>query len=301
LFSRRSLPSQQPRVNDDDFGANVRSTGSPHSQQVSQGTVSPSFSRALSHQQIREGALDNFGSDVRSTGPADSSSTVTAGGRIATFPVQTHTAGSGGGYSLQDLPPMGDSSFSASVANTLHENFDDLPGTKISPWVNNQLYDNSEGTTRRPYNQPANAGSSRSGSPLPVKAPSHKRQSPSGLVNQWTNLEGSSNRSSLSSQSSSEYHGSLLAYEREEPKNREMPPQTAAPFSVPPATTTMTTASSAQNTNEEDNRHVRFGGEEDADLDSQVIPPLFQNSSSSIANSLSPRFQTSQVSAPGRF
>jgi hypothetical protein len=33
-------------------------------------------------------------------------------------------------------------------------------------------------------------------------------------------------------------------------------------------------------------------------MDSQV-PPRFQNSSSSMANSLSPRFQTSQVSAPG--
>jgi hypothetical protein len=36
-------------------------------------------------------------------------------------------------------------------------------------------------------------------------------------------------------------------------------------------------------------------------VDSQVLPPRFQNSSTSIANSLPPRFQTSQVSAPSGF
>ena len=264
LFSRRSPPSQHPRVNESNLVDNVRSTGSPHSQQFSQGTVSPLFSRPLSpHQQIREGALDNVGSIVRSGGPGDSSST--AGSRIASFQVQTRPAGSTSGYSLQDLPPISDSSFSTSVANALHENFDDLPGTKISPWVNNQLYDNSEGMTRRPYNQPANAGSSSSHSPLPATARSRNRQSPSGLVNQWTNLEGGpSNRSSLSSQSS-EYHGSLIEPVREESKNREIPPRTAVLISVPPATATTTTALSAQDTNEENNRHVRFGDVEDVD------------------------------------
>ena len=266
LFSRRSPPSQQPHVNENDLGDNVRSTGSPHSQQFPQRTVSPLFSRPLSPQQIREGALDNVGSIVRSRGAADGLSS--AGGRIESSQVQTHPAGSTTGYSLQHLPPISDSSFSTSVANALPENFDDLPGTKISPWVKNQFYDNSEGMTRRPYNQPANAGSSSSHSPLPATARSRNRQGSSGLVNQWTNLEGgSSNRSSLSSQSS-EYHGSLIEPVREESRNREMPPKPAVPISIPPATTsatTTTTALSAQNTNEENNRHVRFGGVEDVD------------------------------------
>lgn len=204
FFSQRSAPSQQPRVNEDDFGANVRSTGSPHPQQFSQGTVSPSLSRALSpYQQIHEGAVDNSGNSVRFTGSggtADDSSS-TSEGRNSGFQVQTRPAGSSGGYSLQDLSPVGDdSSFSASVANALHEIFDDLPGTKISPWVNNHLYDNSEGTTTRLSSYSNNAGSGRSNRPVPVKALSiNKKSSPSGLVNQWTNIEGNSTISSLSS------------------------------------------------------------------------------------------------------
>ena len=280
LFSQTLPPSQQPRVNEDDFSANVRSTGSPRFQQFSEGTVnSPSSQISSPYQQHREGPLDNFGSNVRSTGPADSSSTV--GGRTATFQVQTRPAGSTGGYSLQDpssggRPPKSDSSFSASVANALHENFDDLKSeTKMSPWVTNQFNDIlespiiAEGTTRRPYIQPASGGSNRSDSPLPVTAPSRNRQSPSGLVNLWTNTlqedSRSSVRSSLSSQSS-EYHGALIAPVYGDSRNGETPPKTAVPFSVPSATT-MTTAIalSAQNTNEEDSRYVRFGGVEDID------------------------------------
>ena len=259
LFSQRLPPS---RVNQ------VRSTGSPHSQSFSQGTVGPSFSPALSHQNFREGLDENL-KTRRSTDPAGSSST--AGGRNASFQVQTRPASSTGGYSLVDPgsgghPPVGDSSSSASVANDLHENFDNLPGTKISPWDNQLNVNNSEGTTRRSYTQPANAGSSRSDSPLPVMAPSHNRQSPLGLIDQWTNLEGSSTRSSRSSQSS-EYHGSLLAPVGEGSRYREMLPKTVAPLSVRPSTkrTTTTTSSSAQNTNEESSRGLRFGGLEDVD------------------------------------
>ena len=140
-YSQTSPPSQQLRVNEDEFGANVRSTGSPHPQQFSQGAVNPSFSQTLSpYQQLRdnEGVVDNLGSNVRSTGPADSSSTV--GGQIAGFQVQTRPAGSTGGYSLQDpgsgaRPPKDDLSFSASVANALHEKFDDPKAeeTKMPP------------------------------------------------------------------------------------------------------------------------------------------------------------------------
>ena len=261
LFSQTLPPSQQQlRVNEDDFGANVHSAGSPHSQQFSQGTVNPSYSQTSSHQQLRvnEVAVDNFGSNnVRSTGPADSSSS-TAGGRIATFQVQTRPAGSTGGYSLQDPRPRGDSSFSASVANDLHEIFDDLTSeTKPTPWVTNQFNDIlepsiiAEGTTRRFYaQQPANTGGSRSNSPPPVTAPS-------GLDNLW--------RASIqtSSSSSSEYHDALTAPVREDSKTGETQP--TVPFSAPPTTTMTTTALSAQNTNEEDSRYVRFGGVKDVD------------------------------------
>ena len=265
LFSQTLPPpsQQQLRVNEDDFGG---STGSPHSQQFSQGTVNPLYSQTSSHQQLRgvnEVAVDNFGSNVRSTGPADSSSS-TAGGRIATsFQVQTRPAGSTGGYSLQDPctggRPRGDSSFSAPAANDLHERFDDLTSeTKPTPWVTNQFNDRlepsiiAEGTTRRLYAQPVNAGVSRSNSPRPVTAPS-------GLENLW--------RASIqsSSSSSSEYHDALTAPVREDSKNGETLP--TDPFSAPPTTTmtTMTTALSAQNTNEEDSRYVRFGGVKDVD------------------------------------
>ena len=246
LLSQKLPPTQQPRVNEDDFGANVRSNDPPHSQQFSQGTASSSFSQTLPpSQQIRanEGAaVDNSGSNLRSTSPADSSST--AGGRIATFQVQTRPAGSTGGYSLQDSggrPPKADSSFSASVANTLHDKFDDLKSeTKMSPWVTNQFNDIlespiiAEETTRRSI-QPANAGSGRSDSPLPVTARSRHKKGPSGLVNQWTNTlqEGfpkSSIRSKLSSQLS-EYHDALMEPECEDLKNGETLPKTAVPYS----------------------------------------------------------------------
>ena len=281
LFSQTLPPSQQPRLNEDDHGANVRSTGSSHSQQYPQGTVNPSFSQKLTPQR-REGTPDNFGSNVRSNGPADSSST--AGGRILTSHVQTRPAGSTEGYSLQDSysggrHPKGDSSFPASVDIASHEKFDDLKSeTKMSPWVNNQFNDileppvTADGTTRRPYAQPTNAGTSRSGSPLPVTAPSRtNKQGPSGLVNQWTNTQEGLSRSSIGSSLSSQvsvYHDALTSQDSE---NGEPLPKNTVSFSVPPppATTTMTTTTTttlpAQNTNEEDSRHVRFGGVEGVD------------------------------------
>jgi hypothetical protein len=257
LFSQTLPPSQKIRANEgaavDNFGPNVRPTAHPQQETVSplllppsQGNVNSSFSQTRSpYQQLREGALDNnFGSNVRLTGPADSSST--AGGRIATFQVQTRPAGSTGGYSLQDPysdggpPPKkgDDSSFSASVANALHEKFEDLKSeTKMSPWVTHQFNDILEsppiiveGTTRRSYTLSANAGSAsggRSDSPLPVTAPSRSnRQSPSGLVNLLINntlqegLPRSSIRSSVSS-GLSVYHDALTAPVCEDPKNGE--------------------------------------------------------------------------------
>ena len=117
----------------DNFGANVRSTGPPHQQQYSQGSVASSFSQKLSpsqqlgvnegtadnfdrstgppHQQqlyqepvdssqtlvscqqprIDDGAMNDFSAKVHSTGPSDRSGA--AGGRFATFPVQTRPPG----------------------------------------------------------------------------------------------------------------------------------------------------------------------------------------------------------------
>ena len=277
LFSQTLPPSQQPRVNEDDFGASVRSTGSPHSQQYSQGTVNPSFPPTLSpYNQHREGARDNFGSNVRSTNPADSSST--AGGRISTFQAQT---GSTEGYSLQDpfsggRPPKGDS---ASV-----EKFDDLKSeTKMAPWVNNQFNDIlerpiiAEGSTKRSYTQPVNAGSGRSGSPMPITAPSRNNLKPSGLVNQWINNQESMYRSSIQSNLSSQTSMYQDAPVCEDSENGEPSPQNTVPFSAspPPATTTTTTttALSSQSTNERDSRHVKFGGVEDVDqgIEKRVI------------------------------
>ena len=275
-FSRPLPSSQQLRVNDDtvdDFGAHVRSTGPPHQQQLSQGSVNSSQIQL----RVNNDAMDDFGANVHSTGPADSLDT--AEGRFATFPVRTRSPGSTGGYALQD-PPSGlhvtnDLSFSASVADALHGRLEGLNSeTKLSPRANRfndgpQSSTNSEGTTRGFNNQQTNTWGGRSDSPLvSTTAPSLQVQVGAEFVSPRSNppLEGSSRASTHSrSSQASEYHDALVAHISEDPENAETPTHTAIPFSIPPATTTTLTttpALSAPNLNEEDSRHVRFGGVE---------------------------------------
>jgi hypothetical protein len=274
-FSQPLPSSQQLRVNEntvDDFGAHVRSTGPPHQQQLSQGSVNSSQTQQLG---VNNDAMDDFGANVHSTGPADSLDT--AGGRFATFPVQTRSPGLTGGYSLQD-PPSGlhvtnDLSFSASVADALHDRFESL--NSESPRANrfkdgSQSSTNSEGTTRGFYNQPTNTWGSRSDDSPVVSTAAPSLQAPVGAEFVGNSpLEGSSRASTHSrSSQASEYHDALVAHMSEDPENAETPTHIVVPFSVPPATTTtMRTAPalSAPNLGEEDSRQVRFGGVEDAD------------------------------------
>jgi len=272
----------------------------PYQAQLNQGTVN-SQTFPSSHQLgVNEGAVDDFGVHVRSTAPVDA-----AANRFATFPVKARPPGSSGGYSLQDPPSLGgrnltasDSSFSASVAEALHEK-EDLKVDTLSPWGNrfksgSELSVNSTArATEGSYNQSSSSWGGRSDHdpppfeelpPVSVTAPLSQApaerssgqlpQPPPGaappeLVNPWTNSprEGSIQAPSHSRRPShlSENHDALLAYMTTadgESIYQESPPNTAVLISVPPATATMTSLS-AQTKNEEEHRHVRFGAVED--------------------------------------
>lgn len=254
----------------------------PYQAQPSQRTVSSS---TLPSQQlgVNEGTIDDFGVNARSPG---------AGGRFATFPVKTRPPGSSGGYSLQDRPALGgrqtagDSSFSASIAEALHEK-EEKAGT-LSPW-GNQFTASSESSTRATagsYSQSTSSTGGRSDSDLPpfeglpsmsVTAPSSQipvdnNKQPSGqfsslpppppgaaapeVANLWAPIH-----SRLPSHLS-ENDDALLAY------TQDSPPIAAASLATPPTTATTTTTLSDSTMSEEDQsliRHVRFGAVEDVD------------------------------------
>ena len=271
----------------------------PYQPQLSQGPVNSPLSQTLpaSHQfGVNQGAVDDFGANVRSTGPLDISNNT--GGRFATFPVKTRPPGSSGGYSLQDLPSLGgrqlagDSSFSASIAEALHEKEDTKAGNLLSPWGNrfnggSESSIISEGTTRATegsYNQSINSWGSDPAlferpPPVSITAPSSQvppdnhssRQSaslpppppgaaPPELGNTWADplRDGPLQVPSHSRQPSnvSDNDEALLAYmDGDSETIQESLPNTTASLSIPPAIATMaitTTTLSAPTTNEED-------------------------------------------------
>ncbi|KAF8804854.1 hypothetical protein BYT27DRAFT_7142990 [Phlegmacium glaucopus] len=229
----------------------------PYQPQVSQGPANSSLSQPLSLPQklgVHEGVVDDFGVNVRSTVPVDISN---AGSRFATFPVKARPPGSSGGYSLQDPPSLGgrnlvgDSSFSASIAEALHGKEDSKADT-LSPW-NNRFNGGSESSiistaraTEGSYNQSTTSWGGRSDNdpppfeglpPVSITAPlsqipadNSKRSSgqfsplplpppgaaPPDLANPWNNSprEGSIQAPSHSRQPShlSESDDALLAY-----------------------------------------------------------------------------------------
>lgn len=276
-------PSSQPiRVNGDtvdNSGANVRLTGPPHEQQLSQGSVD---SQALfSYQQppVNNDPMKDFGANTHSTGPADSSNTV--GGQFATFQVQKRSPGSTGGFSLQDAPSgrrTNDAPFSTHIADA-HEG--PKSENQLPPRATNRFNDDpqsftkSEGMARGFHNQPTNTWGDHS-DPQPlvsITTPSMQVQMDTNnrrLAGQpeFANPRSYPDPSRASTYSGSlqisDYHDAILALMSADSESEEMPTEVAVPSSVPPAAST-TAALSAPNRNEEDNRHVRFGGVEDVD------------------------------------
>lgn len=268
----------------------------PYQSRVSQGTVSSSLSNTSQPLGVSEGAMDDFGISIRSTGPADNSNI--AAGRFATFPVKTRAPGSAGGYALHDPPSLsgrplvGDSSFSTSIAEALHEK-EDIKAETLSPWSNrfndrSELSLNSQGTTgaaENSYNSSTTHWEGRPDNdnpppfeglpPVSITAPLLQDKRSSGqssslpqplpgaqLANPWTSpvregplqVSGDSHRTSRLSDNDD----ALLAY-MTSADGEESPPHTA----VPP--TTNTTSSASTTNKEEEGRHVRFGSVEDVD------------------------------------
>jgi len=141
-----------------------------------------------------------------------------------------------------------------------------------------QLPANSEATTRSVYNQSTNSWGGRSDSDPRPSIPSlqvsvgtnQPLSDQTEFASPWSHPppEGSSRASSHSrSSQASEYHDAVLAYMPEDSGRGETSTKTAVPFSGPPAT--ITTTASSPNTNEEDSRHVRFGGVADVDQETE--------------------------------
>lgn len=225
----------------------------PYESQLFKGSANATFSQTMplpsQQPQVNANTVDDFGVYVHSNGPIESS--ITSGGRFATFPVKRRTSGSFGGYSLLDPPLLdgrqitGDSSLSKSIEEALQEK----EGPSSGSWAAPPVMGGSESSKGKTI---AREGSHRTGHPDDNPPPFEMILTESGTVPSFPVDKKDRFQDQPSALQPSENHETLLAYMNGDSAN---PSPTAVSFLGPPAAA-MTTKVPAEN---EDGRHVRFG------------------------------------------